>query len=122
MAVRTTRKSPLVLHRGAILWVNLSPTKGHEQSGRRPAIVVSAERFNRSTGLAIVVPITSKGRGTAMEVVIETDTVHGIALASHVRAIDFSGRGVSIDSSSCPEEALSIIQGMLITFIGGIEL
>ncbi len=50
--------------RGEVWLVNLDPTRGHEQAGRRPALIVSADPFNYSpAGLAIAVPITSKGKG-----------------------------------------------------------
>jgi mRNA interferase MazF len=50
-------------HRGEVWFVDLAPTKGREQSGRRPCLVVSDDRFNRSPAdLVIVVPITSKDK------------------------------------------------------------
>lgn len=61
-----TTKSP---SRGEIWWVNLDPTRGHEQAGRRPSLVVSANELNHgAAGLVVVLPITSKPKGIPLHV------------------------------------------------------
>lgn len=102
--------------RGDIVWTDLNPIRGHEQAGRRPVVVVSAEYFNKRTGLAFVVPITSKRRGYEIEVPIETRHVQGAALTSNMRAIDWKTRGIAF-VEHCPTSALRAIQGMLVAFI-----
>jgi mRNA interferase MazF len=58
--------------RGEVWWVNLNPTKGHEQRGIRPALVVSADRLNHGhADLAMVVPITRTARGIPFHVQID---------------------------------------------------
>jgi mRNA interferase MazF len=52
----------LDVRRGDVVWVELDPTVGHEQAGRRPALVISEDRFNRVVGLAFVVPLTRSGK------------------------------------------------------------
>jgi len=47
-------------HRGDIVWINFNPQAGHEQAGRRPALILSPKIYNSKTGLAILCPITSK--------------------------------------------------------------
>jgi mRNA interferase MazF len=54
--------------RGDVITVDLDPVKGHEQGGRRPALVLSADDYNRIVGLALVVPITMKAKGYPFEV------------------------------------------------------
>ena len=55
--------------RGEIWTVNLNPTRGHEQAGQRPALVVSADQLNASAaGLIVVIPLTTKGRGIPLHV------------------------------------------------------
>lgn len=50
--------------RGEVWMVDLNPTKGHEQAGKRPVLVISVNAFNNSlAGLIIVIPITSKAKG-----------------------------------------------------------
>ncbi|MFP3905352.1 MAG: type II toxin-antitoxin system PemK/MazF family toxin [Armatimonadota bacterium] len=58
--------------RGEIWWVDLAPTKGHEQSGRRPALIISADTFNHGpAGLVVVLPMTTTDRGIPLHVRIE---------------------------------------------------
>ena len=76
--------------RGDMIWVQLGPTSGHEQSGRRPVLVVTPNAYNRRTGLAIVCPLTSKVKGYPFEVTVpEGGELTGVILADHVRSIDW---------------------------------
>ena len=54
--------------RGHLVWISLDPQAGHEQAGRRPALVLSGEEYNRATGLALVCPVTSQSKGYPFEV------------------------------------------------------
>ena len=56
--------------RGDVVWISLNPQAGHEQAGRRPAIVLSPASYNRKTGLAVFCPITNQIKGYPFEVVI----------------------------------------------------
>jgi mRNA interferase MazF len=57
--------------RGEIWWVDLDPTRGHEQAGRRPGLVLSVDSFNHSpAGLVVVVPVTTKAKGISLHVEI----------------------------------------------------
>ncbi len=55
-----------VPRRGDLVWLRFSPQAGHEQAGHRPALVISAESYNRLTGLALFCPITNKRKGYAL--------------------------------------------------------
>ncbi len=58
--------------RGEIWTVNLNPTRGHEQAGQRPALVVSADQLNASQAdLVVVIPLSTKGRGIPLHMEIE---------------------------------------------------
>lgn len=102
--------------RGDIAWINLNPVRGHEQAGRRPVLVVSNHLFSRATGLALVVPITSKKKGYPVEVRIESPMVKGVALASSIRSIDWRARPFTY-ADNCPVDALRSVQGMLVAFV-----
>lgn len=104
--------------RGDIVWITLDPTRGHEQEGRRPAIVLSKSEFNRACGLALVVPITSKHKGYSNEVPIVTKKIQGAALTSHLRAIDWRARRAEF-IDACPRDALREIQDMCALYISG---
>jgi mRNA interferase MazF len=81
--------------RGDIVWLVFDPRTGHEQSGRRPALVLSHKLLTERTGLAVVCPITSKVKGLAFEVVVRTDRIDGAVLPIHVRSVDVQAREVA---------------------------
>ena len=62
---RPSRRTP---QRGDVIWLNFHPRAGHEQDGRRPALVLSPKAYNRKVGLAIVCPITNRSKGYPFEV------------------------------------------------------
>ncbi len=79
--------------RGDAIWLDYSPKKGHEQAGRRPALVVSATEYNRKVGLAVVCPITNQGKGFQFEVAIPAgQRVTGVVLSDHVKSLDWKAR------------------------------
>lgn len=80
-----------MVERGDIVWLEFTPTKGHEQSGRRPALVLSPKEYNEKTNLALVCPITSKAKGYPFEVPL-TGKIHGVILADQLRSVDWNER------------------------------
>ncbi len=81
-----------VPHRGDIIWLNFTPQAGHEQMGTRPALVLSPEKYNKKTGLAVCCPITSNIKGYPFEVVISGKKINGAALADHLKNLDWKIR------------------------------
>lgn len=77
---------------GDIIYFNFLPSVGREQRGIRPAIVISRDVFNKSSGLAVVCPITSKQKNYPFEVLVEADQIYGFALIDQARAIDYNAR------------------------------
>ena len=79
--------------RGQAVWLTFDPQAGHEQSGRRPAVVLSPQEYNRRTGLAILCPVTSQIKEYPFEVVLPEGTVlRGAVLADQVRSLDWRAR------------------------------
>lgn len=78
--------------RGDIVWIDFDPTKGHEQSGRRPALVISPKVYNAKSGLALACPITSQAKGYPFEVAFKTRAISGVILADQIRSVDWKGR------------------------------
>lgn len=79
--------------RGDAVWINFNPQAGHEQAGRRPAIVLSPSSYNRKVGLAIFCPITSQIKGYPFEVVIPAGLkVTGAVLSDQVKNLDWKVR------------------------------
>ena len=78
---------------GDIVFVDFSPQKGHEQTGKRPALVVSRTIFNGKTGLALVCPITTKNNGFPLHIPLpERMHTKGFVLTEHIRSIDSQAR------------------------------
>jgi mRNA interferase MazF len=82
-----------VPEKGDFIAVTFDPQSGHEQRGRRPALVVSNTLFNEQTGLAMVCPLTSTDRGYPFHVpVIKNPDVSGFVMVEQVKSIDFRAR------------------------------
>jgi mRNA interferase MazF len=82
--------------RGDIILCNFSPTSGHEQSGIRPALVLSNFDLNTLTNMITVCPITNTVRGNFFEVSINNEKTKGVILIYHIRSIDFIARKIKI--------------------------
>ncbi len=83
--------------RGDVILLSLDPTLGHEQAGRRPAIVLSPDFYNKASGLCLVCPVTTQIKGYPFEVPLTgTKKTAGVALADQVRSIDWKTREIKI--------------------------
>ena len=80
--------------RGDIVWLEFNPQIGHEQSGVRPALVISKEIYNKKTGLCLAMPITSKIKGYPFEVSIKTKNIQGVILTDQIKSLDFKLRKI----------------------------
>jgi mRNA interferase MazF len=76
---------------GDIVWLNFSPQAGHGQGGHRPAIVLSHSAYNRSAGLMICCPVTTRIKAYPFEVALG-GTPAWVALADHARSVDWRAR------------------------------
>jgi len=79
--------------RGDVVWISLNPQAGHEQAGRRPAVVLSPAAYNGRVGLAVFCPITNQVKGYPFEVLIPAgQSVTGAVLADQVKSLDWKAR------------------------------
>jgi len=79
--------------RGDVVWISMNPQAGHEQAGRRPAVVLSPARYNGKVGLAILCPITSQVKGYPFEVRLPKGLpVEGVILADQAKSLDWKAR------------------------------
>ncbi|HQZ99256.1 MAG TPA: endoribonuclease MazF [Thermoflexales bacterium] len=93
-------------NRGDIVWLNFDPQAGHEQAGRRPALVISPATYNSKAGLAICCPITSQIKGYPFEVVLPSCLkIAGAVLADQVKSLDWRVRQASF-VCKLPDSAL----------------
>jgi mRNA interferase MazF len=82
--------------RGDVIWIEMTPQAGHEQAGRRPALVLSPAAYNGKTGLALLCPITSQIKGYPFEVGLPAEAnVTGVILSDQVRSLDWRGRNAA---------------------------
>jgi mRNA interferase MazF len=87
-------KSPSwIPDRGDLIWLTFVPRAGREQSGRRPALVLSPAAYNGKTNLAVVCPITSHVKGYPFEVALPPGgPLGGCVLADHLKNVDWNAR------------------------------
>jgi len=108
---------PYVPKKGDFVAVTFDPQSGHEQKGRRPALVVSNTVFNEHTGLAIVCPLTNTDRGFPFHVAVVNDpVVTGFVMVEQIKSIDFRARKakcIGRASDGVLEEVLSILDACL---------
>lgn len=104
---------------GDLIWTDFDPRTGREQSGRRPALVVSPVAFYRASRFAIVCPITSRVRPFASSVVLPGGLpITGEILTSHVRSIDASARSIAYAGAAVPAAVLAEARAKLAALIG----
>lgn len=84
---------------GDIVWLQFDPQAGHEQAGRRPALVLSPARYNRMRGMMICCPMTSKIKGYPFEVIVADDPPSAI-LADQIKSLDWQARRASFKSKA----------------------
>jgi mRNA interferase MazF len=109
--------SNYIPRKGDFVILTFDPQSGHEQKGRRPALVISNSLFNQHTELAIVCPITNTDRNFPFHVAISNSTtITGFVMVEQVKSIDYKSRNVKwIESSS--EELLAEVLSILDTCI-----
>lgn len=99
--------------RGDIVWLDFNPQSGHEQMGRRPAIVISPAKYNEKTSLAILCPITTQIKGYPFEVKIpENDNISGVILSDQVKSLDWRVRNAEFITKA-PEKVIQEVMKKL---------
>jgi mRNA interferase MazF len=95
--------------RGDAIWLTLDPRAGHEQAGRRPAIVLSPAAYNGRVGLALICPVTGQEKGYPFEVRLPDGLpVAGVVLADQVKSLDWHTRRAEW-ACSVPEDTVQRI-------------
>ena len=93
-----------------IVFLDFSPTKGHEQTGKRPAIVISTNVFNDNTKMVMVCPITSNTKEFPTHYLLEdTKKISGSVLCEHIRSIDYEDRKIKYIEKASDNDFLSVI-------------
>jgi mRNA interferase MazF len=110
----TTKYIP---QKGDLVVVTFNPQSGHEQKGRRPALVVSNNLFNKHTGFSLVCPITNTDRKYPFHVAISQSTkLAGFIMVDQIKSIDYVTRKIRFvekASSKVLNEVLSILDAIV---------
>ena len=100
-----------VPERGDIVWIDMNPSAGHEQAGRRPALVLSPAAYNGKVGLAILGPITRQVKGYPFEVSLpEGLPVSGVVLADQAKSLDWRSRNAELAGRLPAAETEAVLQ------------
>ncbi|GBG08029.1 mRNA-degrading endonuclease [Paenibacillus agaridevorans] len=103
--------------RGDLVWINFNPQTGHEQAGRRSAIVLSPKSFNDTTGFVSVCPITHTVRGWGYEVMLPEELVfNGVILTDQVKNLDWRARRIDVVGRA-PDEVVNECLDKIRTFL-----
>jgi len=109
-----------VPERGDAVWLDFNPQSGHEQAGRRPALVISPFAYNRKVGLALFCPITSQVKGYPFEVALpKAAKLKGVVLSDQIKSLDWQARNIEF-ATKLPEsligDVLKKIEALLASY------
>ena len=103
--------------RGDVVWLHFNPQAGHEQAGRRPAVVLSPESYNEKTSLALFCPVTNQVKGYPFETPLAPALpVGGVALCDQIKSLDWVARKAEF-VCQLPEETLDQIMGKALALL-----
>jgi mRNA interferase MazF len=103
---------------GDVIWMSFTPQAGREQSGRRPALVLSPRAYNAKVGLCLVCPVTHHAKGYAFEVALPAGLpVQGVVLTDHIKSADWQTRGSDL-IATVPADILEEVRAKLAPLLG----
>ncbi len=115
-----SRKGAYIPERGDAVWITLDPQAGHEQTGRRPALVLSPSAYNGRVGLALFCPITSQVKGYPFEVPLPAESpVSGVVGADQVKSLDWRARKAARIGAVSEEVVAQVLQRLQTLLAGG---
>ncbi len=88
---------------GDVVWLEFDPQAGREQAGRRPAVVLTPEGYNKKTNLLVCCPLTTQIKGYPFEVLVEIDGVQSAILSDQVKSLDWKVRKAKYKNTVNPE-------------------
>lgn len=97
--------------KGDLVILTFNPQAGHEQKGRRPALIISNEAFNKALGLAIACPITNTNRDFPFHVKVDSKNLTGFIMTEQIKSIDYNARKVKF-IEKVDEETLNKVLGI----------
>jgi mRNA interferase MazF len=109
--------APYVPEAGDIVWMDFDPQIGREQAKRRPALVLTDQRYNRASGLVVVCPLTSKRKPYPFALPVAVDKVEGSVLVDHLKSMDWKARDAAFHSKAEPA-LLSRVRAYIAVLLG----
>ena len=104
--------------RGDLVWLQFDPRAGHEQAGRRPALVVSPKAYNRKVRLALFCPVTSSVKGYPFEVVLPAGLeVEGAVLSDQIKSLDWRSRRAK-EICPAPNSVVADVLAKILALVG----
>lgn len=85
---------------GDIILLDFNPQVGREQAKRRPALVITDQRYNHASGLAVVCPLTSKRKPYPFALPLTLDRVEGAVLVDQLKSLDWNSRRAEFHSKA----------------------
>lgn len=99
---------------GDIVWLTFNPQAGHEQAGKRPALVLSPASYNQKVSLAVFCPITSQIKGYPFEVKIPDGlNIRGVVLSDQVKNLDWKARKAEFICKLHEKEMDEVLQKLM---------
>ena len=93
------------------MWLDFNPQAGHEQAGRRPALVLSPSSYNERTGLALFCPVTTAVKGYPFEVHLpQGGSITGVVLSDHIKSLDWSARNAGLETRTAPQVVEQVLE------------
>jgi mRNA interferase MazF len=103
---------------GDLVWLTFDPRAGHEQRGRRPALILSPRIYNSKARLAIACPITSHVKGYPFEVALPANgKISGVVLADHIKNLDWHARRIVFEAKA-PTDVITEVRERLRALLG----
>lgn len=103
--------------RGDLVWLEFDPQSGHEQAGRRPALVISHGDYNKKVGLAVFCPVTSQAKGYPFEVRLPAGlSISGVVLSDQVKSLDWRARH-AVKIGSVPKPVLEQVVARVLALV-----
>lgn len=102
--------------KGDLVILTFDPSAGHEQQGRRPALIISNDVFNKHVGLAIACPITNTDRKFPFHVNLDSEKLTGFVMTEQIKSIDYKARKVKFVekvSNEVMDKVLGIVESVV---------
>lgn len=104
-------------NKGDVVLLDFNPQAGHEQAGKRPALVLSSFAFNDKTGLAFLCPITNQKKNYPFEVIVSgASKTTGVVLADQLKSLDWKARNTKVIDrvdDNCLNQVVSLVDAIL---------